>query len=214
MRQRLKLGEDVHGLVIRAKIQTHGRGRQGKIWQSPPGGSYQTVGLRDDSPPHLRSPLIGLAIGIGLAKTFQRAGAKLGLKWPNDLYYKGKKIGGILTEYLDRHLLVGIGLNVSNRAPQGGTSLTGWVLGEVDHLVLEGYQRGLSEVYSHGDLIAAWSTFDLLAGQPVVVRVDGVTLGGTARGIAVDGRLSVEAPDGAIRTVGAGGLLSYQLRTE
>ncbi|UCH24593.1 MAG: biotin--[acetyl-CoA-carboxylase] ligase [Trueperaceae bacterium] len=212
MRRKLASGEDVHGLVIRAHVQTQGRGRQGKVWSSPAGGSYQTIGLRDSGTSRLRMPLVGLAIGAGLATTFKQAGAQVGLKWPNDLYYKGKKIGGILTEYLQQHLLVGIGLNVSNRPPEGGASLTGWELGEVGEIVLEGYRLGLGMFYSGEDITALWSEYDVLAGQPVVIRYDSGVIRGTARGICNDGRLKVEGAGGEYYAVGVGRLLSYNLK--
>ena len=73
-RARLDRGEDVDGLVVRALEQTQGRGRRGRPWLSGPGGSYQTLAVRDPEPPRLAAGGSAIAVAIGLAGTLAAYG--------------------------------------------------------------------------------------------------------------------------------------------
>ena len=97
---RARQGE-ASGLVVRAISQTKGRGRQGRSWFSPPGGGlYFSALLRPDGEPGISS-LLTLILGVAAAEGLREAtGLRIGLKWPNDLRVDGKKIGGILCEYI------------------------------------------------------------------------------------------------------------------
>ncbi len=108
------------GTVIEAKTQNAGRGRLGKEWLSPPGtGLYFSIILRPVLPPADLSK-ITLAAGLGSAVALENyCGLSIRLKWPNDLFLEGKKLGGILCESSpighgkDTVVIVGIGLNVN-----------------------------------------------------------------------------------------------------
>ena len=98
MRERLGAGDNVHGLVIRALEQTGARGQRRRDWRSGPGGSYQTLAVKDESL-GLRKPYAAVAVAVGLAQTLPEYGIRCGIKWPNDLFYRNKKVAGILCEY-------------------------------------------------------------------------------------------------------------------
>jgi BirA family biotin operon repressor/biotin-[acetyl-CoA-carboxylase] ligase len=112
------------GVIILAHGQTAGRGRLGRSWFSPPGaGLYMSVLLR---PQKLQAsmPLITIASGLAVAMAVEIvSGAKLGLKWVNDLVFDGRKAGGILAELqtqsrspdTGQSLVVGIGINISSK---------------------------------------------------------------------------------------------------
>ncbi len=109
-----------HGTVIIAEEQTGGRGRVGRIWESPSRGNiYISLILRPHIPPYL-SPQFTLAAGVGVARTVEEiTGVKPELKWPNDLLLDKKKFCGILTELnseTDRvnYIIVGIGINLNS----------------------------------------------------------------------------------------------------
>lgn len=97
-----------------AEEQTQGRGCQGKNWYSPAGqGLY--LSLIWSFKKKVLSGL-SLAIGIGLCEAFQAKHIGLRLKWPNDLFYQAKKLGGILVEtHFDQYQsiqgIIGIGIN-------------------------------------------------------------------------------------------------------
>ena len=108
------------GAVVVAETQTGGRGRLGREWNSPPGvGLYVSLVLRPMLPP-MELPQITLTTAVAVVRAVRRvAGVAPGIKWPNDLLFNGKKLGGILTEMETesdriRHVVVGLGLNVNN----------------------------------------------------------------------------------------------------
>ena len=115
--------------------QNAGKGRRGKSWLSPYGQNiYCTIGIEKDIPA-TRLGLLSIVSGIALCEALGQCGFDdILIKWPNDLYYQCKKLGGILIESRpvdnDRYFLaIGIGLNVLMtvdqlaQIPQAATSL-------------------------------------------------------------------------------------------
>jgi BirA family biotin operon repressor/biotin-[acetyl-CoA-carboxylase] ligase len=125
-------------------------------------------------------------MALGLAEVFEASGVKLGIKWPNDLYYHGKKLAGILCEMVCGHLLIGVGVNVNNPVPESAAALRGWSLERVDEVALEGLRRGLELLAAPQDISERFSRYDLLYGQ----RVEGEKgRGALAQGVDREGRL-------------------------
>ncbi len=206
MRARLERGEDVDGLVVRAGVQTQGRGRRGRSWTSASGGSYQTLAVRDPDPPLLGRGGSAVAVAVGLAETFGAYGLRLGIKWPNDLIYRGRKLGGILTEYLRGYLLVGVGVNVANDPPPGAVGLRGWDLEGVHGAVLAGIQRGLDAwLADESALPERFAHHDVLLGHAVSVESGEAVVTGEARGVDARGCLLLATPEGRV-SVCSGGL--------
>ena len=113
-----------HGTLVLAAQQSAGRGRLGRSFASPAGkGVYCSVLLRPPLPAaNAQTATIGAAVAVCRAVQAQ-CGLELAIKWVNDLYYKGKKVCGILTEAgtdLEsgqlEWLVVGIGLNLTTTA--------------------------------------------------------------------------------------------------
>jgi len=110
------------GVVVFAESQTKGRGRLGRVWQSPTRkGLWFSILLR----PNLR-PQETTQLTVISATALRRAiktvtGLTADIKWPNDLLIDGKKVVGILTEMsaeVDRvrHIIIGIGVDVNQNA--------------------------------------------------------------------------------------------------
>lgn len=183
VRERLEAEEAVHGLVIRARCQTSGRGRRARDWHSAAGGSYQTLAVRA---PALHAGLAPVTMALGLAESFEAYGVKLGIKWPNDLYYHGKKLAGILCEMVRGYLLIGVGVNVNNPVPESASALRGWDPEVVDAVVLEGLRWGLERLERPQEIPERFSRYDLLYGQRVSDEKGREVL---AQGIDREGRL-------------------------
>lgn len=142
-------GEETRGAgtVAIAHQQSAGRGQRGRSWQSEPGGLYLSLALEPDWPSALGAQLTCIS-AWGIATAFNNLGIPVEVKWPNDLFFEGKKLGGILTETklsyaqlsqpqlgLDRmqndvkplpyikQAVVGIGINWHNPIPQTGITL-------------------------------------------------------------------------------------------
>ena len=88
-----------HGTLVLTAHQSAGRGRLGRVFESPSGkGVYLSVLLRPAVPAaSAQTATIGAAVAVCRAVQ-ELCGLELGIKWVNDLYYQGKKVCGILTE--------------------------------------------------------------------------------------------------------------------
>lgn len=115
--RRARAGQHEATLLV-AERQTAGRGRMGRAWHSQPGDSL-TFSLSLSLAPKDWSGL-SLAVGLSLAESLH---PDVGLKWPNDLWFQDRKLGGILVEAASlggrSQVVVGVGLNMLSRAPEG-----------------------------------------------------------------------------------------------
>ena len=117
------------GVVLAAETQTAGRGRMGRHWVSPPhAGLTFSVLLRPRSVPASAFGWLPLLAGVATATAVSAAAAvDAVLKWPNDVLVGGSKLAGILAESRGDAVVVGIGINVSQRPAElparGATSV-------------------------------------------------------------------------------------------
>ena len=116
--EKSRAGESIHGVVCLAEKQTAGRGRRGRSWQSPFACNlYCSLGWRIENGVNAIEGL-SLAVGVALSEALSRLGVGgVQLKWPNDLLFDEKKLGGILLEISgdasgECDLVLGFGLNV------------------------------------------------------------------------------------------------------
>jgi len=114
----IKSEEIINGTIIITDNQFQGQGRNGHSWFMGPGkGIAISIILIDKIQKH-KALLIPIITGIGIIKTLESFGIKASLKWPNDIFVKDKKLGGILCESKVsknsvNQLVIGIGLNVN-----------------------------------------------------------------------------------------------------
>lgn len=109
-----------HGSVILADEQSHGRGQQNSFWEAEPHKNltfsilYHIQNIKAD-----QQFLLSMAVSIAICDFLDDIAEKdLLIKWPNDIYYKEKKIAGILIENTlqadkIKHTIIGIGLNIN-----------------------------------------------------------------------------------------------------
>ena len=108
-----------NGAVMLAEQQTAGRGRRGRAWVSPLGANIYCSVRWHFSMGIACLEGLSLAVGVALVDALAELGvADVMLKWPNDLWLKGKKLGGVLVEvggdaHGECYAVVGVGLNVS-----------------------------------------------------------------------------------------------------
>lgn len=123
-----RLGEEgnPHGTVVTADIQTAGKGRRGRSWQTLSGTALAfTLLLRPDFAPD-KASMITLVMALSVVEAVEEiTGTAAGIKWPNDIVMNRKKICGMLTEMtmtpeMDeiQYVVVGAGINVNNAAPE------------------------------------------------------------------------------------------------
>lgn len=199
--------------IVIADVQTKGRGRLQRSWQSLQGGLYFTMVLRPAIAP-ADSPLINLAAAVDLAETlYALYGIEVQLKWPNDLQVDGRKIAGILSQMTVEgdcveFVNLGIGVNVHNdiddvdQAADALARLTSQTVSRVQ--ILKGFIERL-ELRMNGDglrrVVFQWKQRSITLGREVTVQ----TINTAYHGIAVDidegGGLVLEQSDGGRRTI-------------
>ncbi|MFN4012760.1 MAG: biotin--[acetyl-CoA-carboxylase] ligase [Aquificaceae bacterium] len=98
--------------VVVANKQTKGRGRLGRVWHSQEGGLYFSFslpqGIRDEN-------TLPLVLSNALADYLKLLGFIPAIKWVNDVYLRGKKVCGVLTERLKDRIVVGMGINLNQK---------------------------------------------------------------------------------------------------
>ena len=112
--KRINLNKDFH--IIIAEKQYKGRGRLGKKWSSPDlGNIYMTVCSEKDFSYMPLSLVVGVICKKGIEKLTNNNEIKL--KWPNDILYNNKKVGGVLVEKEvikeSTRTIIGIGINLN-----------------------------------------------------------------------------------------------------
>ena len=113
--------------AVIARRQRHSFGQYGRSWQAPVGGVWLSAALPW---PQRGGAAPGPAVAAGLALAMEALGVPVGIKWPNDLLWRGRKLAGLLPRLRwdqegVRWARIGIGLNGCNRVPPGATNLLG-----------------------------------------------------------------------------------------
>lgn len=108
------------GAIVVAIKQTAGKGRMGRVWYSPEGGLWYSVLFKPKI--HLNLHVYTKIFSIAIVEVLKKIKVKAYIKWPNDIYYNGKKLCGILSEAVSENnnvvaIVVGIGINVNNDIP-------------------------------------------------------------------------------------------------
>ena len=221
------------GMILVAEHQRAGRGRAGRVWSAPPrAGLAVSVLLRPGAAaarwpavPAARWGWLPLLAGVALAESVAGlAGVPARLKWPNDLLLDGAKCAGVLVEVAGGAVVVGIGLNVTQRPeelpepapgalPATSLALAGARVTDRQQLLVEllrtaGQWYGLWRRHA-GDpgacgLRAAYLRICATVGKSVRALLPGGTvLTGTAETVDGEGRLVLHTQHGT-RALAAG----------
>lgn len=225
--QAKRLGEEPeragHGTLVVADLQTAGKGRRGRSWESPSGASiYMSILLRPEILPD-QAPMLTLVMAQSVAEAVRElTGAEVGIKWPNDIVLNGKKICGILTEmsaeidYIN-YVVIGVGVNVNTpdfpeALVETATSLK-IELGQnikrsaLIAAVMKRFEENYETFIRTGDLSGIQERYNsLLVNRNRAVRVlePGHEYNGHALGINNTGELLVEKEDGTTAEIFAG----------
>lgn len=217
------------GAVCLTEQQQAGRGRLGRAWLSSFAGSLAGSLLWRFSSAAVLSGL-SLATGIAVARALRRCGvAEVGLKWPNDVWWRRRKLGGILLESGNAanggcFVVAGVGLNVALPPPTVGAIDQPWVdlreiLGpgpisrnRLAAVLLSEWLETFARFQQDGfrDLAAEWADFDQVAGRRVRLILPNATLSGIARGVDANGALLLETATGRLQPC-MGGEISLRL---
>jgi BirA family transcriptional regulator, biotin operon repressor / biotin---[acetyl-CoA-carboxylase] ligase len=211
------------GTLVLADRQTAGMGRLQRVWQSPPGCNlYLSVILRPATAPQEIS-MIPLTAGVAVAEAMASiCPAGVGIKWPNDVRIRGRKICGILAEMTtagaSHAVILGIGVNVNIRREdfdEGHRDIATSLLEEtgrmhsredVAFLLCERLERWYETTLQTGfaSVRAEWIARSDMAGKRVRVLFRDEVQEGMMEGIDLDGALLLADGRGAVRRVTAG----------
>jgi BirA family biotin operon repressor/biotin-[acetyl-CoA-carboxylase] ligase len=204
-------------VCIISRQQQGGRGQQGRVWTSLPGGFYATYVFPLTAGVAIAG--FSLVTGIVIAQLLAAYAIKAKLKWPNDvLTTDGKKLAGILTEVVPtsagQALLVGIGINFSNQVDdQKASSLE--LLGvkelEIAHaaaILGRNLQRSLIDFVENGlaAFLTTWNQYDYLLGRRICITLASEQREGIVEGISNQGALLLNCA-GAIQQIWSGHII-------
>ena len=202
-------------VVAVSEAQSAGRGRRDRQWLSPFARNiYCTIGITKEIPASSQG-LLSIITGLALCRALEQSDvAMVGLKWPNDLLFEGRKLGGILIESRPLgdacfYFAIGFGLNVFMSAtelaeiPQPATSLAQITVAEVDRtqVLMASIDMVIRSIraFDHNavqDLIAEFALFDIFHGCPIDVITGDCSIRGINRGITSVGQLQLETEQG------------------
>ncbi|MDP2902508.1 MAG: bifunctional biotin--[acetyl-CoA-carboxylase] ligase/biotin operon repressor BirA [Methylovulum sp.] len=212
------------GQVCFAEHQTAGKGRRGRQWVSPFGSNIYLSVLWRFQQGYASTAGLSLAIGVAVIRALhQHPIADVGLKWPNDIYSQGKKLGGILIEMAGETdgpcaAVIGLGLNlflpegeaqsitqawtdlskVTGQAPPERNRLAGNLLNQLLSVLREFESIGINA------FLDEWRSYDCLKGRQATLFIAGQPFAGVVRGINDHGFLLLEQPDGKLQAFASG----------
>jgi BirA family biotin operon repressor/biotin-[acetyl-CoA-carboxylase] ligase len=203
--------------VCLCELQHAGRGRLGRRWIAPFGSGVALSAAWTFGDGVRKLPALSLAVGVSIARALARAGAVgVRLKWPNDIWFQERKIGGVLIELRAEasgpaHVVIGVGINVilppaaRREIEAGGTRVAavadacaaapsrnlvaGAILDELLSMLGEFEREGF------GAFRDAWIALDALGGRPAKVVLADTVISGTARGVDEEGALLLDTGD-------------------
>ncbi len=205
--------------VCLAEYQTAGRGRRGRKWISPFAGQV-ILSFYHCFPQHTQLSGLSLAIGIAVAQALTSLGyQQVQLKWPNDIWLAGKKLGGILIEMkqnptsFDYQVVIGLGLNIhlpldtsidqpiamlSQQKQVNRNQIIAQLIQQINQVLAQFSTQGLTA------LLTAWQQYDYFYQQPVKLLLEQQQIRGIAMGINPLGELLLQTEQGDIQTFAIG----------
>ena len=208
-----------------AEQQTAGKGRRGKQWVSPFGSNiYASIAWQFQGGPASLSSL-SLAIGVAVINALKIHGIHdAGLKWPNDIYWQQRKLGGILVEVSGEsdgpcHAVIGLGINLYLAEYDGAQIQQDWV--DINEILGNSHQLSRNQLLATllEQLIAVashytptsfaqyrdqWRQFDCMQGQQVSLFMGNTKINGTVLGINDEGLLLLQTETGQTQIFASG----------
>lgn len=218
------------GLVVFAESQTRGRGRRGRVWESPRGkGLWFSVLLRPTLPP-TAAGRITVAASVAVARALrEHCGVDARIKWPNDVMVNGRKLAGILTELraeADEILLaiLGIGIDVNCGREDFQDALSGVAtsleletgrahdrMGLAAHVLAaldECYRAALTNFETVAD---EWAKLCTTLGRQIVVTMGQRRIEGFAQALDSDGALLLRRDSGQVERILGGDVVAERV---
>ncbi|WP_237485581.1 bifunctional biotin--[acetyl-CoA-carboxylase] ligase/biotin operon repressor BirA [Vibrio hippocampi] len=208
------------GAVCLAEYQAAGRGRRGRQWVSPFASNlYLSMYWRLDAGMAAAMGL-SLVVGVAIVESLEQQGIHdVKLKWPNDLYYKDKKLAGILVEMSGQaggaaNLVIGMGMNLMMSGEVSAIDQPWTSLAEASDQPLQRNQLAASfanawysalkqyEFQGMQGFVERWNQYDNFLNREVKLIMANREIKGIARGIDASGAILLETDEGITPYIG------------
>ncbi|WP_187948318.1 biotin--[acetyl-CoA-carboxylase] ligase [Helicobacter pylori] len=150
--EKLKSNELKAPVLVLAKNQSAGIGSRGNVWEGTKSALTFSLALNaSDLPKDLPMQANALYLGFLFKEVLKELGSQAWLKWPNDLYLGGQKIGGVLVNIYKGMRVCGIGVNRVS---------TKWAcldIGASDDLIIEGFLKKIEENLFWGEVLSKYA---------------------------------------------------------
>ena len=211
-------GTSSMGKICLAEYQTQGRGRRGRHWVA---SAYRdlimSLAWSFDFGPAAISGL-SLAAAVAVVQALEGHGVLgCGIKWPNDILWQGKKLGGLLVDVHGEisgpcQVVIGLGLNIGLQSQQGANIDQPWVT--LNSIVRQPVERNklagriiasivdMLEKFEQSGLTPfrdEWERLHVYRGRRVEIRGRSYNGFGTVQGIDAGGALLIKGEQGEIR---------------
>lgn len=204
------------GTLVLAEAQTSGRGRMGRKWHSPRGkGIWMSLVLTPRIPLFF-TPQLTLLTAVAVCRSIQKlCQVEIGIKWPNDLLIRGKKVCGILLEINGederlKYVIAGIGISanldledypeelrsiatslvIESGSPISRTAVIQAFLREFEDLYALYHEKGFAPIR------LLWETHSVSLHRPIRVQTPSGIIEGVAESIDDSGALTVSTTSG------------------
>jgi BirA family transcriptional regulator, biotin operon repressor / biotin---[acetyl-CoA-carboxylase] ligase len=206
---------------ITARVQTAGRGRRGRAWETGAGNLAATLLMVTDKPPAAAAQISFVAaLAVADLAGAYVAPSLVSLKWPNDPLIAGRKTSGILIESGPHAagglwLAIGVGVNLATPPVASERPATAFA----EHMrgpppaptqalarLAASFERwrDLWDRLGFAPIADAWTARAHGLGQPCTARLADETVAGVAEGLDADGALRLRTAGGAVRRITAG----------
>ena len=200
--------------VCLTELQHAGRGRRGRPWIAPFGGGIALSMAWTFGDGVRTLPALSLAVGVAIVRAARRAGAQgVTLKWPNDIWFQDRKVGGVLIELRAEasgpaHVVIGVGINVRlSPAARREIEASGVKVAALTDACATEPSRNLMAGATLDELLSMlaqferegfaafrdeWAALDALKGRPARVTLGNGVVLGTALGVDAEGALQLD----------------------
>ncbi|GAA4351428.1 bifunctional biotin--[acetyl-CoA-carboxylase] ligase/biotin operon repressor BirA [Kangiella taiwanensis] len=210
-----------HNKLVVAEYQSAGRGRRGRKWVSPIASNlYWSLGWKTQLPVQQLGGL-SLVVGLSIVSALEKLGVTgVEVKWPNDVRYQGRKLGGILVELSGDmvgglNVIIGVGLNVHMANGAASSIEQEWInlqelkpnISRQDVLtaVIQELQKSLEQFAEHGfdAFTEQWSRVDECFNKKVAIIQNDDVVNGIGAGVDSNGAFLLQTGKG-IKPIYAG----------
>ncbi|HBJ76950.1 MAG TPA: biotin--[acetyl-CoA-carboxylase] ligase [Porphyromonadaceae bacterium] len=215
LRSLLQKEEVEEGKIVLAHKQTQGKGQRGNSWFSSPEKNLTfSILLSPSKLPPVENFLLSQCVAVGIVEGLSVYVPNLSIKWSNDIYWKNKKLGGILIENSFReslweHSIVGIGLNIfeenfppdlPNPVSLFQISQKEYSLEEILEVVFQSIMKNYNLLLSGGKerIQEKYLQYLYQKGISSEYEAEGRKFFGTIQGVEPSGKLRMEKENGEI----------------